>query len=54
MIIYPDDFDCENFREKMIHFFKLVNEQDGEGKIKIQSTLKCLHIIINSIQFFLM
>jgi len=29
----------------MIHFSKLVDEQDEEGKYKMPSALKCLHII---------
>lgn len=43
--IYLDDLDCEIFHEEMIHFSKLVDEQDEEGKYKIPSALKCLHII---------
>lgn len=44
-IFDPDDLDCEIFSEKMIHFSKLIDELDEEGKIKIPSTLKCLHVI---------
>ncbi|CAI6353892.1 unnamed protein product [Macrosiphum euphorbiae] len=43
--IYPDDLDCDIFPEEMIHFTKLVDEQDEEGKIKMPSALKCLQII---------
>ncbi|KAF0708295.1 zinc finger MYM-type protein 1-like [Aphis craccivora] len=43
--IYPDDLDCEIFPEEMIHFSKLLDEQDEEGKYKMPSALKFLHII---------
>lgn len=43
--IYPDDLDCEIFSEEMIHFSKLVDEQDEEGKYKMPQALKYLHII---------
>jgi len=43
--IYPDDLDCDIFPEEMIHFTKLVDEQDEEGKIKMPPALKCLQII---------
>lgn len=43
--IYPDDLDYEIFPEEMIHFSKLVDEQDEERTIKTPSALKCLQII---------
>lgn len=43
--IYPDDLDCEIFPEEMIHFSKLIDEHDEEGKTKMPSALKCLQII---------
>ncbi|CAI6351163.1 unnamed protein product [Macrosiphum euphorbiae] len=43
--IYPDDLDYDIFPEEMIHFTKLVDEEDEEGKIKMPPALKCLQII---------
>lgn len=41
--IYPNDLDCEIFSEDMIHFSKLVDEQDKEGQMT--STINYLLII---------
>lgn len=40
--IYPDDLDCEIFREEMIHFLKLIDKHGEKGKTKMPSALKCL------------
>lgn len=55
MELYPNDRNCEDFSEEMIHFFKVVNKMNEEEKIEMLSALKCFEIIYknkNKILFF--